>query len=93
MWDCSVHTRLRGGLVAPYSSLKGGCSEVGGQPLLQGHSDGTRGKGFTLPQGRSPLDVRKNISSERVVGHWHSRPGSCRSQRPWKCSRTVGMWH
>jgi len=33
------------------------------------------------------------ISSHRVVLQWHSCPGRWCSHCPWRCSRTVWMWH
>ncbi|GAB0199614.1 mitochondrial enolase superfamily member 1 [Grus japonensis] len=67
--------RLRGGLIAAYSSLTRGSEGAGADVLPLLTSDRTRGNSMKLQQGRFRLDIRKRFFTERVAGHWNRLPG------------------
>jgi len=61
--------RLLEDLIAAFEYLKGDYKQEGNQLFTQVDSDGTRGNGFKLIEGRFRLDVRK-----RVVRFWKRLP-------------------
>ena len=71
----SLEKKLRGGFIALYRDLKGGCREMG---LVSLFSQVTmmRSNGFKSCKGKLKLDVRRNLSSERLIMHWNRRSWS-----------------
>lgn len=44
-------------------------------------------------QRRFRLDIRYILFFQRVVVHWYTLPREWWGHCPWRCSRTMGMWH
>jgi len=62
--------RLREDLTAAFQYLKGAYKKDGEGLFTRAWSDGTRGNGFKLKEGRLRLVIRKKFFPVRVVRHW-----------------------
>jgi len=63
--------RHRGDVVAPFQCLKADYKKDGEGLLTRAWSDGTRGNGFKLKEGRFRLDTRRKFFPMWVVRHWN----------------------
>lgn len=69
-WGLSLEERrLREDPLVLHNSLTGG-----GQALIPGNRDRSRGNGLKLCKGRFRLDIVENFFMERVVRHWNRLP-------------------
>ena len=81
----SLHTHIQ-------ARWRADTGEVVTVQLARLSADRMRGNGIKLLQGRFRLDIKKNFSEGEVL-QWHSCPGRWWSHCPWRCSRTVQVWH
>ena len=67
-WACSAGRR------EAFQYLKGDCKQEGNQFFTWLDSDGIRGNGFKLKEGRFRLDVRSKFFTQRMVRCWNRLP-------------------
>jgi len=66
--------RLPDDLLAAFWYVKGAYKKDGDGLFTRVCSNGTRGNGCQLKEGRFRLDLRKKFFTMRVVKHWNSLP-------------------
>ena len=89
LWLFSLEKRrFRGELSTLYNYLKVDYCKVAVDLFSQVTSDGMKGNGLKLSQGRFRLDIKRNFFKE-WSGAGMGCPGRCLSHCPSKCSRNV----
>jgi len=81
--------RLRGDLITVYTFLKVGSGGGAAHLCFLVTSDGTRGKGMKLQQGKYRLDMRKRFFRERAVVIGVGSPGKWSWHRACQSSRSI----
>ncbi|GAB0191426.1 hypothetical protein GRJ2_001607900 [Grus japonensis] len=66
--------RLQGDFIAAFHYLKGAYRKAGEGLFTRAWSDGTRGNGLKLKEGRFRSDIRKKFLTMRVVKHGNRLP-------------------
>ena len=76
-WDCLAWRRLQEDPIAAFQYLKWTYKQVEDWLFTWSDSDGTRGNGFKLNEGKFWLDVRKKFFTLWAVRPWHCCPEGC----------------